>query len=86
MPGVACPVPVLKNKDFIEAYPDVSEFMVVVDNAASCQNVVRFVTSRGYSTSTKQKGADIEIKAVKSKDTGAETAEHVVSSQKTLIC
>jgi len=54
--GLACPGPVLKSKDFIEAYPDVSEFMVVVDNAASCQNVVRFVTSRGYSTSIKQKG------------------------------
>ena len=85
--GLACPQPVLRTKHFIESNPQNLEFTVVVDNAASAQNVVRFVESQGFSASLQQKGTDFEIKAVKSEETGGEIPgkEEAKSSEKTLV-
>ena len=48
--GLACPAPVLQTKAVLqEANP--SQVRVVVDNAASQQNVQRFLESQGFQTS-----------------------------------
>lgn len=85
--GLACPQPVLRAKHFIESNPQFLEFTVIVDNAASAQNVVRFAASQGFSASIQQKGSDFEIKAVKSEETHDEAArkEEAKSGEKTLV-
>ena len=85
--GLACPQPVLRAKHFVDANPQSSEFMVVVDNAASAQNVVRFVESQGFSASLQQDGTDFEIKAVKSEESDgqAPAKEQAMASEKTLV-
>lgn len=85
--GLACPQPVLRTKHFVESNPRTLEFTVVVDNAASAQNVVRFVESQGFSASLKQEDTDFEIKAVKTEETGDEVAgkEPSKSAEKTLV-
>ena len=64
--GLACPQPVLRTKQFIDSNSESAGVSVVVDNAASAQNVVRFLESQGFSASTEQSGDDLEIKAQKS--------------------
>ena len=85
--GLACPQPVLRTKHFVESNPQILEFTVVVDNAASAQNVVRFVESQGFSASLQQMGTDFEIKAVKPEETSGKVAgkEHATSNEKTLV-
>jgi len=85
--GLACPQPVLRTKQFIESNPQALEFTVLVDNAASAQNVLRFVESQGCTASLQQKGSDFEIDAVKSRETKGESAGKDVAeaSQKTLV-
>jgi selenium metabolism protein YedF len=85
--GLACPQPVLRTKHFIESNSQLSEFSVIVDNAASAQNVVRFAESQGFSASLQQKGNDFEIKAVKSEESGSESIEEDLakSDEKTLV-
>jgi selenium metabolism protein YedF len=85
--GLACPQPVLRTKHLIESNPEALEFTVVVDNAASAQNVVRFFESQGFDASLNQEGSDFEIKATKSEETAdvPEAAEAACSTQKTLV-
>jgi selenium metabolism protein YedF len=55
--GLACPAPVLQTKAVLqEESPGVVK--VVVDNAASQQNVQRFLESQGYQTKLEQVGGD----------------------------
>ena len=55
--GLACPAPVLQTKAALqEENPE--SVSVVLDNAASQQNVQRFLESQGFSTSLEQNGAD----------------------------
>lgn len=55
--GLACPAPVLQTKAFLqEEIPKMVR--VVVDNAASQQNVQRFLESEGFKTSLEQDGSD----------------------------
>ena len=85
--GLACPQPVLRTKQFIASNPQTLEFIVLVDNAASAQNVLRFVESQGCTASLQQKGSEFEIKAVKSQETMGEAAGRDVAEtiQKTLV-
>jgi selenium metabolism protein YedF len=55
--GLSCPAPVLQTKAALqeEAWPGIK---VVVDNAASQQNVQRFLESQGYQTTLEQSGED----------------------------
>jgi len=55
--GLACPAPVLLTKDALEKDGPKS-VRVVVDNAASQQNVQRFLQSRGFQTALEQVGSD----------------------------
>jgi selenium metabolism protein YedF len=58
--GLACPAPVLQIKATLqeEKPPTVK---VVVDNAASQQNVQRFLESQGFQTRLEQQGADFMV-------------------------
>ena len=84
---LACPQPVLRTKHFIDANPQALEFTVAVDNAASAQNVVRFVESRGFTASLQQDGSDFEIKAVKSEHSGKHVPENqeAMANEKALV-
>jgi selenium metabolism protein YedF len=85
--GLACPQPVLRTKHLIESNPQALAFTVVVDNAASAQNVVRFFESQGFEASLDQEGGDFEIKATRPEETADVPAatEATSSMQKTLV-
>jgi selenium metabolism protein YedF len=85
--GLACPQPVLRTKHFVDTNRHILEFKVVVDNAASAQNVVRFVESQGFDAALHQEGTDFEIKATRSREQTdvPPAADTVSSTQKTLV-
>ena len=55
--GLACPAPVLHTKAALQEEKPGS-VKVIVDNAASQQNVQRFLESQGFQTALEQKGTD----------------------------
>ena len=55
--GLACPAPVLQTKAALQE-DKTHSVRVVVDNAASQQNVQRFLESQGFQTALEQKGTD----------------------------
>jgi len=58
--GLACPAPVLQTKAALqEEIPN--GVRVIVDNAASQQNVQRFLESQGFQTTLEQAGADYVV-------------------------
>jgi selenium metabolism protein YedF len=60
--GLACPAPVLQTKAALqEDNPD--GLRVALDNAASQQNVQRFLESQGFETVLEQDGADYWVSA-----------------------
>lgn len=58
--GLSCPAPVLQTKAVLEEAP-LEEIKVVVDNAASQQNVERFLKSQGFETALAEEGKDFTI-------------------------
>lgn len=63
--GLACPAPVLQTRAVLQDESPES-IQVVVDNAASQQNVQRFLESQGYKTTLEQKGADYRVVGARS--------------------
>ncbi len=60
--GLACPAPVLQTKATLqEERPD--SLRVIIDNAASQQNVHRFLESQGFQTQLEQTGSDFFVVA-----------------------
>jgi len=58
--GLACPAPVLQTKAALQqGHPN--RVRVVVDNAASQQNVQRFLESQGFLTALEQDGVDCAV-------------------------
>jgi len=55
--GLACPAPVLQTKAALQEEKPAG-VRIVVDNAASQQNVQRFLESQGFQTRLEQNGAD----------------------------
>jgi selenium metabolism protein YedF len=55
--GLACPAPVLQTKATLQEEHS-GHVKVIVDNAASQQNVQRFLESQGFQTTLEQNGAD----------------------------
>ena len=55
--GLACPAPVLQTKATLQEEKP-NSVCVMVDNAASQQNVQRFLESQGFQTKLEQKGDD----------------------------
>ena len=54
--GLSCPLPVTETRDYIENYPQLNRFQVLVDNPASAENVKRFLESRGFGVSVETAG------------------------------
>ena len=54
--GLACPLPVIRTKEALDAGGG-EPLMVVVDNAAARDNVTRFAQSRGCTVTTTEAGA-----------------------------
>ena len=58
--GLACPAPVLQTKAALqEEYPN--RIRIVVDNAASQQNVQRFLEPQGFEVTREQDGTDFWV-------------------------
>ena len=55
--GLACPAPVLQTKATLQE-DDTGSVKVIVDNAASQQNVQRFLESQGFQTVLEQNNGD----------------------------
>ena len=55
--GLACPAPVLQTKATLQEEKPAG-VRIVVDNAASQQNVQRYLESQGFQTKLEQNGAD----------------------------
>lgn len=53
--GYSCPEPVLMTKKALKDRPE--DFVVIVDNVASRENVTRYAEAIGYTVSTKVEGA-----------------------------
>jgi selenium metabolism protein YedF len=60
--GLTCPAPVLLVKDAVEQ-SNAQELTVLVDNAASLENVSRFLGSRGYSVTDSHEGGVYRLEA-----------------------
>jgi selenium metabolism protein YedF len=73
--GLACPAPVLHTKAAIQEEKPGS-ISVIVDNAASQQNVQRFLESQGFGTSIEQTGTDYRVVGT----LGAEPLNHPLES------
>ena len=58
--GLACPAPVLQAKAALQE-ESLNAVKVVVDNAASQQNVQRFLESQGFQTALEQVGTDYVV-------------------------
>jgi selenium metabolism protein YedF len=58
--GLACPAPVLQTKAVLQE-ESLNDVRVVVDNAASQQNVQRFLESQGFQTALEQVGPDYVV-------------------------
>ena len=72
--GLTCPAPVLLVKDAVEQSKD-QVLTVLVDNAASLENVTRFLGSRGYMVTDSQEGSIFNIKAQCEQKTPGTTIE-----------
>ena len=60
--GLTCPGPVLLVKDAVEQAHE-QEITVLVDNAASLENVTRFLNSRGYLVADRQENGVYYLEA-----------------------
>lgn len=60
--GLSCPAPVLQTKAVLEQ-EGLNVVKVVVDNAASLQNVQRFLQSQGFETDVEKAGEDYFVVA-----------------------
>ena len=58
--GLACPAPVLQTRAVLQE-EEPTGVCVIVDNAASQQNVQRFLESRGYDAVLERKGDDYRV-------------------------
>lgn len=79
--GLACPAPVLMVKDLVEKEQP-CELTVVVDNAASSENVSRFLTTRNYVVTEANKNGEFHLHA-RHKDGGQQPVQ--ASSQESQI-
>jgi selenium metabolism protein YedF len=62
-----CPMPVIETKSLLEN-KDIKEIEILIDNPASCENVKRFLDSRGFVTATAQEGNNYRVKGIQNKE------------------
>jgi selenium metabolism protein YedF len=78
--GKACPLPVIETKRALES-EDVNEVAVLVDNPVSCENVMRFLESQGFTVTIMDEGGKHRIEGTKNR----EAASHPATDQKKLL-
>jgi len=61
--GLSCPTPVIMTQKAMKSNEDYYE--VMVDNAASRDNVMRFAESQGYKVDIEEKGGEYLLKISK---------------------
>lgn len=61
--GTSCPQPVLMTKKALEINP--SEIEILVDNNTSKNNVMKFLSSKGYSVTVKENDDIFTLRADK---------------------
>lgn len=61
--GTSCPQPVLMTKKALENNPN--EIEILVDNNTSKSNVIKFLSSKGYTVAIKEDGDILTLKAEK---------------------
>ncbi len=61
--GTSCPQPVLMTKKALEVNP--SEIEILVDNNTSKNNVMKFLSSKGYSVTVKENDDIFTLRADK---------------------
>ena len=71
--GLPCPQPVLKCKEIVEIDAP-GKLSVVVDNDAAKENVSRFLTTRGYTSSVEKRGEEFVITGVRAMPADASCA------------
>ncbi len=76
--GLTCPAPVLLVKDAVEKGGE--SLSVLVDNQASCENVERFLASRGYTVAVEENDGVYTLNAQGGSDAGMAT-----DSEKTAV-
>jgi len=62
--GLGCPHPVILTKKALEKI-QTGKITVIVDNAASCENVSRYAKSQGCQVKVEKKGEDYYVEVVK---------------------
>jgi selenium metabolism protein YedF len=77
--GKTCPLPVIETKKALEE-KDIREIAVLVDNPVSCENVMRFLESQGFSVTTIEEGGKHHIEG-----TRGHSAEYVVETDRKLL-
>ena len=80
--GLACPDPVLKTKELIEQEKP-EKLIVIVDNEAAKQNVVRFMEYQGFNVSASEEGSDFHVTGHAGEGAG-EGAEPAVKPEKAI--
>ena len=85
--GLACPVPVLQTKAALDE-EKTNCLRVVTDNAASQQNVQRFLESQGFETTLEQHEVDFMVIGTCASETGQEprlSAERQSENKKIMV-
>ena len=77
--GLTCPGPVLLVKDAVEQAHE-QEITVLVDNAASLENVTRFLNSRGYLVADRQENGVFYLEARCDQKTTIDSKEKTTKS------
>jgi selenium metabolism protein YedF len=64
--GKTCPLPVVETKRVLEEDMTLGEIVVLVDNPVSCENVMRFLESQGFSVTSMDEDGKFRIEGTRS--------------------
>jgi selenium metabolism protein YedF len=80
--GLACPAPVLQTKAALQE-ESTGSINVIIDNAASQENVQRFLESQGFTTDLRQEGSDFMVIGTRGVQEAPSTAPMTVADADT---
>lgn len=78
--GKTCPLPVIETKRALEN-EDINEVAVLVDNPVSCENVMRFLESQGFSVTIMDESGKHRIEGTRNR----EALSHSATDQRKLL-
>jgi selenium metabolism protein YedF len=80
--GKTCPLPVIETKKILEE-EDVTEVAVLVDNLVSCENVMRFLESQGFSITAMEEKGKHRIEGTRNQETTEQSS--ITNTKKLLV-